>query len=856
MVLLERSDSLEKLKSAFEQAIMGRGQTIFISGEAGIGKTALVRAFLRQHKDRYILMEGFCDSLFAARPLGPLFDIAPRLGKDFTEILKANGGRDLIFPAAHDALESQTRPVILFFEDIQWADEATLDFIRYLARRISQLQCLFIMTLRDTEIHNKHPYRMILGELPHTDYMKLQLLPLSKETVGAMAEHAGRDGDEIFRLTAGIPYYVSEVLANYHNKIPETVRDSILSLYHRQFDQTRELWEKLSVIPGRVELEILKHMHTASSRVVEFCYRAGIILDDGYAISFKHDLFRNTIEESLSPHRQRELHQLAVEAMLKANGIDVPFARIVHHARLAGDIKRLQEYAPKAAREASALGSHAEATKFYQLALENTEGLSPSAQVELNEQYAYECYLTSQIGEAIRVLEFSLTLLTEDEPLRKGNTYRLLSRLYWFNADIQKAEQLGKLAIEICGAHPPSHELAMAYSNLSQLMMLGDHGSACLRFGELAVGIADKLPEVRCHALNNIGTTLLKDSHTAAKGEKALLESLQIAFDHHFDEHAARAYTNLCFAYVELGRYSKAAKIVEAGIQYCHDRDLHSWTHYLQSSKATLLLRTGKWEEALVLSEQILEGPYQQSLARISLESVRNTIRLRRGERLTSGFQDVVLEAGRVGELQRLVTVTAVLLEKDWLEGSSENDEAMIRSCIEKIQERNQWWVYSNVLTWLEITDRKELAGEIKPPGADIETDPEWSLEKREQDPYLQALLMSRGNVDQQKQALTRLMEMGAEASAARIQGKLKEKGVTNIPRGPRSSTRENAAGLTRRQMEVLSLMATGMQNKEIADQLFLSAKTIDHHISDILSKLDVKSRSKAVARAMELGLL
>jgi DNA-binding CsgD family transcriptional regulator len=858
MELLERSESLEKLKSAFEQAILGRGQTIFISGEAGIGKTALVRTFLRQHKDRYILLEGFCDHLFAARPLGPLFDIAPRLGDHFAEILKSNAGRDQIFPAALDALESQTKPVILFFEDIQWADEATLDFIRFLARRISQLPCLFIMTLRDTEIQSNYAYRVILGELPPTDYVKLQLQPLSKTTVDAMSQHAGKNGEEIYRLTAGIPYYVSEVLASYHNKIPETVRDSILSLFHRQFDQTRELWEKISVIPGRIELEILKHMHTASSRVVEFCYRAGIILDDGISISFKHELFRKTIEESLSPHRQRELHQIAVEAMLNATGMEVPYARIVHHARFAGDIKRIQEFAPKAAQRASALGSHAEAAKFYQIALETPGELRSFRLIKLYEQYAYECYLTCKIGEAIKALEAALTLLTEEQHLQKGNTYRLLSRLYWYDNNIEKAEQFGMLAIQNCENYLSSHELAMAYSNLAELMLHRDQQPECLAWGKRALDIADQLDdhEVRSHALNTIGTMKMKDQSTVREGEKALLESLQIALERDLDEHAARAYTNLCFAYGELGRYAKVLQFVEPGIQYCHGRDLHSWTNYLQSSKASVLLHTGKWNEALVLSELVLESPYQQSVARISLESVRNTIRLRRGEPFSPGFVEIINEAKRIGELQRLVCVTLVLLEKDWLMGVNPGEEEIILLCAEKIRERNYWWFYADMKFWLELTNRQALMGDIQMTEKTPVLDEEWKTEHREVNPYLKAVSMTVGDVDQQKNALTLLMEMDADASVAKLEGRLREKGITQIPRGPRNSTRENVAGLTKRQMEVLSLLATGLQNKEIADQLFLSAKTIDHHISDILSKLDVNTRSKAVARAVELGLL
>jgi ATP/maltotriose-dependent transcriptional regulator MalT len=395
----------------------------------------------------------------------------------------------------------------------------------------------------------------------------------------------------------------------------------------------------------------------------------------------------------------------------------------------------------------------------------------------------------------------------------------------------------------------------MAYSNLSQLMLHKDQPSECLHWGKLSLAIADQLddPEVRSHALNNMGTMLMKDIGTVPQGESWLKESLQIALHHELDEHAARAYTNLGFTYVKLGNRATAHQILEAGIQYCQARDLHAWTNNLQSSKATLWLRQGKWNEALELSELILESPYQQSVSRIALESIRNIIRLRRGEKLTDGFTDIIEEAKRIGELQRLVYVTLILLEEEWLTGASIGDEEIIRLCAEKINARKYWWFYSEVKFWLEMTNREDF---ISDQTIADKLDSAWETANREIDPYLDALRMSRGDDDQQKQALMLLMELGAVASVAKIEGRLRERGITQIPRGPRTSTRENAAGLTKRQMEVLSLLATGLQNKEIADQLFLSAKTIDHHISDILSKLDVNTRSKAVARAIELGLL
>ncbi len=862
MKLLERSEHMDQLRSAFQEVIAGRGRSVFIAGEAGIGKTALVRQFISEIDTPYLLLEGYSDSLFAARPLGPLFDIAPLLGDDFVRLLKENPSRNLIFPAALEALNSQGAPVILFFEDIHWADEATLDFIRFLARRIKQIQCLFILTLRDTELPSGHPYRMILGELPPTDYQKIILPPLTPGTVQTLAEEAGREGSEVYQLTGGIPYFVREILASYHLGIPETVRDSILSLYHRQFDATKDLWEMVSVIPGRIDMEVVRIMHPTFSKVVEFCFNARILIHETNAISFKHELFRTTIEESLSPVRRQELHKLVTDAMLIVTGIEVPTARIIHHARLAKDTQRLRELAPKAAAEAALLGSHLEAAKFYKLALEHQEHSAPEHIADLYEDYSYECYLTNQIPEAIEALEHAVQYWKDDNSLRKGNAFRFPSRLYWFAGEMEPAEHFGLKAVDLCAQTPDSRELALAYSNMSQLMMLGDNSIECLRWGEKAIALAVALDdtEVLCHSLNNIGTMLLCVPERITEGEEKLRESLRLALDHEYHEHAARAYTNLASACVEMRRYDAAETLFDEGIAYCDARDLHSWMYYLQSSQAALFLETGRWDEAETLCNKLLKNHQQQIHVKITLRSILATICIRRGTTAEQYLQPALADVIRIGEVHRLVPVTKVLLEDAWMRGTEPTDMPVVRLCIARLLKAKNPWLYPDIAFWswksMDMLP-EELNGINGRNDQDRREIALRCLDRiRQGNPYLEALWLSEGDDEHQREALVQLKTLGAQRTAERVEAQMRSQGIRHIPRGPRASTAKNAAGLTRRQMDVLGLIAEGMQNKEIAGQLFLSAKTIDHHISAILTKLDVRSRSKAVARAKELGIL
>jgi DNA-binding NarL/FixJ family response regulator len=123
--------------------------------------------------------------------------------------------------------------------------------------------------------------------------------------------------------------------------------------------------------------------------------------------------------------------------------------------------------------------------------------------------------------------------------------------------------------------------------------------------------------------------------------------------------------------------------------------------------------------------------------------------------------------------------------------------------------------------------------------------------------PYESAIaLLGSDDVDALRNALDEFERLGAEPAAKRARQALRERGVRGIPRGPHESTRSNAAGLTRREIEIAKLISDGMRNNEIAGQLFVSPKTVDHHVSSILAKLGVKVRAQVRHEAERRGLL
>ena len=175
------------MNSRFQQAASGEGHCVFIAGEAGIGKTSLVNAFLKQVTAECTAYTGTCDSLFTPRPLAPLYDLSLQMKGAWVEKMHASSSRAEMFTLFLQALTRHDLPVVLVFEDIHWADEATLDFIKFLSRRINKTRCLFVLTYRDNEIHQQHPFRKIPGDIVPGASTHLLLSPLSWQAVKSMA---------------------------------------------------------------------------------------------------------------------------------------------------------------------------------------------------------------------------------------------------------------------------------------------------------------------------------------------------------------------------------------------------------------------------------------------------------------------------------------------------------------------------------------------------------------------------------------------------------------------------------------------------------------------------------------------
>ena len=864
MELLERSDYLSLMQKTFNEASAGEGHCILVSGEAGIGKTSLVRAFCKKVSNRCTVYQGTCDELFTPRPLGPILDIIWQMQKPTPENAVSISDRSWLFTRFLSELINKQQTIVLVIEDVHWADEATFDFIKFLGRRITGLHCLFILTYRDDEINMNHPLRIVLGQLQHDSFTRLQLKPLSKQVVEEMSSERGYNGEDVYSISGGNPFYVSEILASYSIGVPDNIKDSVLSSFNRLDEKTKEIWEILSVLPTGFEIKYLEKMEPAYAQAIHNCVDLKILIPKAGIISFKHELYRRTIESSLSPLIRKEINKRILDLMLESFEQHHATERIIHHAKNANENEIVVKYAPVAAKQASSLGAHIEASKLYLTAIEYYQGNDTDILNPFYESYAYECYLTNQIREAIIYTTKSMKIWNEKSDVeKKGNCLRFLSRLWWLNGNRKKAEEYATQAIDVLADQPVSRAKAMAFSNMSQLKMHADKNEESILLAEMAIAFAKELgdQETLAHALNNVGFVQMRNQSTRQKGIELAQQSLDIALKNSYQEHAARAYANLAGSAVKMKDYGFAKKILDEGLYYCEETDLDTYPVYLMACKARLNLETGNWNEASHLIENLIKNENQPPIVRIEVLVVAATLKMRKGEMdLLPLLVEAKEKAFETMEPQRIIPTMIALFEYEWLTGTTmvvqnEIDLAItMKEHIRNIYERSEF------AFWLSKAKKQKLTMNDIYDGYRVESVSDVinaaNLWEQLGCPYEQALILFEGNDDNKKQAIEIMRKLGAEAIYEKMKFEMRASGIKNIPRGIRKSTQANPANLTDRELDVLQLLKEGLQNKEIAARLFISPKTVDHHISSIFFKLDVNSRAKAVQEAIHLDVI
>jgi tetratricopeptide (TPR) repeat protein len=741
------------------------------------------------------LLWGSCDALFTPRPLAPFQEIAWQLGGEPAERFAAGAPRDMLFQSIYQALRPPNPPSLLVVEDVHWADEATLDLLKFLGRRAQRTRALLAITYRDDEVGDRDPLRLLLGDLARVAAARaLCPAPLSAQAVRSLAERAGRSVEGLHAVTGGNPFFVTEALASEGSRVPGTVRDAVLARAARLSPEARELVDIASVVPSRVELSLLSDAAGPAASALEEALGSGMLELADESIAFRHELARHAVEDALAPLRSRKLHARILE-LLEGRG-EASLARLAHHADRAGDARAVLRLAPGAAEQAARMGAHREAMAHYAAALHHSGDVDPEHRAALLEAHSYESYMVGLGTEAMASRQASLEIWQRLGRAEKvGSGLRWMSRLHWMLGRSDESHAYAARAVDTLEPLPPGRDLAMAYSNRAQLHMLRGETAEAIAWGEKALTLARKLgdPETEAHALNNIGTAQIQVGNP--EGNARLEESLRLSLAHDLEEHAARAYTNLGTGAVELRRHEEAARWIEAGLEYASEGDLDSWRYYLLAWRARLRLVQGRWSEAAEDALRVADHVSASPIGRMPALAALGLLRVRRGDPNALAPLDEARDlALRMAEGQRVVPVAVARAEAAWLAGDLGRTLAEAEAALPFASEARTGsragrsaWHLGEVGLWIwRGGGRAPEPGEMAEPFA-LQIGGDWrgaaEAFRRLGCPYEAALACFEGDdAAALEEALRALEGLGARPAAARMRARLADLGTRDLP--------------------------------------------------------------------------
>ena len=852
MMLLEREPVLASLRQYAHEASQGEGRLVLIAGEAGAGKSVLVERFQRDLPDA-IWSWGACDGLSTPHPLAPLFDLARDLGGTLEDLCRGQPERDELFAALLTQVTSDDRLNVIVIEDIHWADEATLDLMRFLTRRIRAASVLVIATYRGDWLAPSSPLRLALGELAARRWARrLELPPLSVEAVRTMAAGTGLDADQLYRLTGGNPFYVTEMLEAGTHGVPLSARDATLSRTGRLSDTARQVLETAALMGVRIDAGLLADRQSELDELSA----SGLLVDEGIGLRFRHEIARLAIAQEIPAHRQALIHARILNALRAGGSRDD--ARMAFHAEGAGDEEAVVRHASLAARRAVDLGSHREAAAQYERALRWAAHSAPSAQAELYTGLAEEATLSDQSQTAADADEQALRLwrLLKDRR-HEGES---LQRYSLTLKHLCRGEEAVGAAIEAINTLEPlggTRELARAYVTLASLRMTRSENDQAIDLARRAQALARSLDasDVVADALNTEGCAA---SATDPSWAGLIRRSLELAISRNLPNQAGRAYSNLYGIACDQFRFDEGEQYYRDGVAYCEQNDLDRHFHFLRAAHTIVLEHRGRWDEAVAISAQLLEESSAAPLHQICTQALIGVIYARRGEPgVWRALDSAIANAAPTGQPQYVIPTRLARTEAFLTEGrvdEARHEAELAADAAHDIDE----WMRGALRRWLYRTGSDRIVdGPIAEPYR-LQEFGEHAAAARIWDELGCCLdaalaLLDSSDEDDLRDALRRLDELGARATAGLARQKLRQIGARSVPVGPRRATRAHPLGLTPRECEVLELICERKTNTQIARALFISAKTVNHHVSSVLAKLGVETREAAADMSRNL---
>jgi DNA-binding SARP family transcriptional activator/tetratricopeptide (TPR) repeat protein len=817
VALVERDDLLGTLHGLHEEAIAGSGRLVLVHGEAGVGKSALVREWGSLAAAQSPVLWGACDPLSSPRPLGPLVDVAPHLDPQVDELLRS-GERDGLFEAALASLEAMS-PAVLMIEDLHWAEMSTLDLVRFLARRLEGTHVLVVATYRDDHLQPSDPLRVMLGDIASQSVVRRVEVPLlSPAAVAELAAESGIDAAALYRETGGNAFFVTEVVAAGGGQLPGTVQDAVLARVQRLSPLAKAALETAAVVGSRVEPVLVHGLPDVTTEAVDECVSAGMLRFDAPAYGFRHEIVRQAVLSGITPGRLGALHWQVLDRLRSMPMSPRPFARLAEHAEMAGDGPATLEFAVAAGDAAASLGSHREAAFQYGRAMPYAGLLDGDARIELLTKRATECQTSDDHEHAIAAWEEALVLLrAAGRDLDVVEALLGMDESYYTIGDNSRGTELVDAALSVLDGVGPCRQLALAIGRRGTHYARASENEASLPWLDRAIAMGRQVGdhEVVSRALANLGFARWNLGEHAA-GRELVTEALQVALAHDLEDCAARHYQNLAgLAWMDFDLV-EAHEHLEEGERYTTERDLHGQLLCVLASEITLKVVMGRWDEAAAQANDLLYVRNTGRASRIEPLVALGLLSARRGD--ADGVWGPLDEArDHIGKTQNLNYQAFI--------AQSRGEVYLLDGDVERIR--------AEVLPWYEEAVRlgdEDYIAELTMPvwrAGLIDTPPEGLREPEllamtgnhrqaaelfasYNMPYKAAwaLLDSDDEIDL-REARARFDRLGAKALVERTDAKLRAIGA-KVPRGARPSTRANVGGLTDREVEVLDLLDQG----------------------------------------------
>ena len=863
MTLLERDGLLAQLGARWSQARAGPGQVIFIEGEAGIGKTAVLRAFAASVRADSPVYWGACEAMATPRPLGALDDIALDSGGKLAIAHDGIGERHRLFVAFIDLLAE--RPALAVIEDVHWADEATLDLLRYAGRRIARTRSLLVASFRNDEVTPSHPLRAVLGDLATAGAPRLAPQPLSLAAVRLLSAGSGVNATALHEQTTGNPFFVTEVLAataKAETGVPATVQDAVLARAGRLSPSARAVLDAAAVAGPRAEAWLLRELTAAESVSIDECLATGVLRSEGASFVFRHELARQAVLQAMPPTRAIGLHRLVLQALVRSDGESEATsnpARLIVHAEAAGDLTALRRWAPVAAREAARHGAHRQAVAHWERALAHCE---PSPErAALLDASAEDVHMSVGLDESIAVRSEAARLwCAHGRPDHAAVSLARQSLIFLYAARNPDAAVALREARSLVADEPGSRAARVVNScaaSLCQYELDPDEAIALASSVlEQAEREDDKAEIAMC--LKTIGRSQV-DLSRFDEGLATLERALAIALGANENRLASQIFASLGAGCVEAFRLPEAETWLRKGIDFCTERDLLATQMWQTAWLARALLEQSRWDEAAAAAHVVIAEPKATVIARIVALVALGRLRARRGD---PGVWSALDEARDLAVGAGPDRFHAARAEAAWLEGRDHDAACDAAANLPLATAVRRIDLAAQLALWCR------LGGDHATPIPDFCAEHPFALEAagRWQDAaaawsslgcqFETARALAQGDEPAQRQALAVFEVLGARPMVERVRQRLRAAGVRGLHRGMRRLTRQHPASLTDKELAVLELLAAGLRNKEIAERLHRSARTVEHHLAAIFVKLDVATRAEAVSAAYRLGVV